>query len=121
MKILIVEDNSDLCTLLEVVLREKGHTVYGITDPTLVFPTLEKEKFDLLFLDEHLAGVRGSEMLPIIKKQWSELPVVIMSGDPREILEETLKQGASAVLPKPFPLTQLYELVDQFTLPSYNI
>ncbi|MFN3821126.1 MAG: response regulator [bacterium] len=112
MKILIVDDEPDLCALYAFLLEEKGHRVFSAHNPGDVIPILEKENIDFVILDDHLPGARGQELLQKIKKRWSHIPVVIISG---LVDEDFLARGASEVLTKPFPLERLFQLVDRFT------
>lgn len=114
MKILIVDDEPDLCALYAFFLEEKGHRVFSAQNPSDVIPILEKETIDFVILDNHLPGARGPELLQTIKKRWHYIPVVIISG---LVDEDFLSRGASEVLIKPFPLERLYQLVDRFTPP----
>ena len=73
---------------------------------------LEKQKFDLCFLDLQLPDITGDEVYAIAKQQQPELPIVIITGYPdSQMLDNILQHGPVTVLKKPLHLEQLQQAV----------
>jgi len=100
--ILAVENDDDVSVVKEV-LRQKSYKDLGReTDLRAVLEAVRKHKVGVLFLDADLAGINIRELLPSIKKGFSELNVVVMSSTvTKESLGETLRLGAVGFLVKP--------------------
>ncbi|MGB9561904.1 MAG: response regulator, partial [bacterium] len=51
MRILIVDDEKNMCRILADTIREKGHFVRESTEPRKALEIIEKEEFDLVVTD----------------------------------------------------------------------
>ena len=108
-KILIVEDDSDINTLLAKIMKQQGYDAiqaFSGTEAELrLFPKLEAEEiadFDLILLDLMLPGMMGEELLNKVRKV-SDIPVIVLSA--KSSLEDKVKVlnfGADDYLVKPF-------------------
>ena len=82
-KILVVDDENDLCTLIKENLEEVAQfEVVTTSDPLIVEDLCEKEMPDLLLIDVVMPSRSGSEVIASLKKdpRTSSLPIVVMSG-----------------------------------------
>jgi len=81
-KILIVEDDSMLCTVFEMFLDELGYTHSGtVASGEVALAHLEKNKADLILMDIHLEGeIDGVDTAKIIYEKYN-IPVIYISGD----------------------------------------
>lgn len=81
-KILIVEDDSMLCTVFEMFLDELGYTncgTYSSGEDALA--QIEKDKPDLVLMDIHLEGeIDGIEAAKTIYETYN-IPIIYISGD----------------------------------------
>lgn len=100
--ILAVENDDDVSVVKEV-LRQKSYKDLGReTDLRAVLGAVRKHKVGVLFLDADLEGINVTELLPSIKKAFSDFNVVVMSSTvTKESLGEVLRLGALAFLVKP--------------------
>ncbi|WP_129127193.1 response regulator [Geomonas oryzae] len=105
-RVLLVEDNERLCTMLRGVLEARGHEVRCATSGDAALALLQGERFDLLVLDLKLPGMNGVDLLRHVRRSAAlkELPVVIMTGVFRGAgyAQAAAKLGVSAYLEKPF-------------------
>ena len=73
---------------------------------------LEKQKFDLLFLDLKLPDGPADDVYEAAKEADPELPIVVITGYPdSEMLDRILAKGPVTVLKKPLKMEQLQQTV----------
>lgn len=108
MRILIVEDDEDLCEAIAEGLRMDGYAVDTCGDGNHAYELLYVENYDLAILDLNLPGLDGLEVLQKIRREESELKVLILSA--RGSVEDKvsgLDLGANDYLTKPFDFAEL--------------
>lgn len=101
-KILLIDDDRDICLLLERFLRKKDYRVDSCYKGEMAVELLKKESFDLILCDYRLPDTNGLEMLQRIRILRPEAIVIIITGysDVR-IAVQTLKYGAYDYVTKP--------------------
>lgn len=107
MKILVVDDDRELCSMLSEFLRQRGFDVECERDGIRGLSRATTESFDLLILDVMLPGVDGFQALQALRSQ-SQLPVLMLTarGERGERIQG-LELGADDYLPKPFDPEEL--------------
>ncbi len=112
MKILIVEDDPAIASLLERTLAEEGWRSETAPDGEEGLYRAEMEPFDLIILDWMLPGLSGPELLERLRKEGHEVPVLMLTarGETADRIEG-LRKGADDYLPKPFSLEELIERI----------
>jgi len=101
-KLLVVDDDVELCELLSEYLQPEGFQVESVHDGRQGVDRCLSGKFALLILDVMLPGLKGFEVLRRIRAQ-SRIPVVMLTAkgdDVDRILG--LESGADDYVPKPF-------------------
>jgi len=112
--ILLVEDELTLARQLRRALEASGHEVSVVDHGSDVLPALETEPPDLVLLDLRLPDVSGLDVLSDIRRQFSDLPVVLMTAHSSfEDAVEAMRRGASDYLPKPLDIDKLRQLMDR--------
>lgn len=102
-KILIVDDEKDICRALEFLLRSEGHTVVPAYSGEEALEKLKKEHFDVVITDLKMDKVDGVMVLERAKELSSDTAVVIMTAFASvESAVQTMKKGASDYIVKPF-------------------
>ncbi|MDP9290516.1 MAG: response regulator [Thermoproteota archaeon] len=66
--ILIVDDETDVCLTLKVVLEGNGFKVYTFVDPTLELENFKSSRYDLLILDIKMPVMNGFQLYAQMKK-----------------------------------------------------
>jgi two-component system, OmpR family, response regulator CpxR len=101
-RILIVDDDLDLCELLEKYLLREGFEIETVHSGDLGIERALSGEHSLVVLDVMLPGVNGFEVLSEIRKK-SRLPVLMLTarGDDVDRIVG-LEMGADDYLPKPF-------------------
>ena len=82
-KIIIVDDNDLIRTLLRGILRAEDCEIIGeARNGTLALELIEKSKPDIVLLDVLMPEMDGLETLQNIKQQYPEIIVVMITGSP---------------------------------------
>ena len=81
--IALVEDNLQMCRLLDRLLSQTGHAMVCLSGVEGIDQTLKQARPDLLILDMDLGSRNGLDLLRELRREPSlqELPVVILSGN----------------------------------------
>ncbi|SKA18843.1 Response regulator receiver domain-containing protein [Chitinophaga eiseniae] len=110
--ILIIDDEPDICRLLQLTLVRHGYEVKYVHALTEGLLHLRCHQPDLLFLDIHLPDGSGLDALPVIRKECPGLPVITISAyDNGMEKQKALSAGATFFLPKPFSVKHVDELI----------
>lgn len=108
MKILVVEDERQLCDDIAEDLELERYTVERCYDGLEAWEKISVESYDLVILDLNLPGMDGLEILRAVRREKPELRVLILSA--RSSLSDKvagLDLGADDYLTKPFELEEL--------------
>lgn len=120
-KVLLLEDDRDMVTLLRTFLELEGYTVSAMKLGESVLPLLERENPDVVLLDVFLAGQNGLQIMETIRShpRLRSTRVVMVSG--MDVSTECMKKGADAFLLKPYmpdDLVRLLKPTAEGTLPA---
>jgi CheY-like chemotaxis protein len=112
-RVLVVEDDDDVRTLISVILRETRYNVYEACDGLEAIDALKKRRYDVLLTDYHMPKMDGLELLDLTRAMWPELPVILATSDLllTEQTPNSLLEPAYAILEKPFVRAELLTLI----------
>ncbi len=79
-KILVVDDEENICKLYKEELEEMGYEVITVLDGNSALAALERDSFDLVTLDMRMKDMDGIETLRRLKEKNANLPVIISSA-----------------------------------------
>jgi two-component system response regulator HydG len=104
-KILVIDDDRDMCLLLKRFLSKHGYDVIEANTSKKAIELLESTEFDLALCDFRLDGTDGKTLLVRIKEKYPHVPVIIITGySDIKIAVEVMKLGAYDYITKPlFP------------------
>jgi DNA-binding response OmpR family regulator len=112
-KILLVEDDATMLSLLQTLLQMEGYQVVKTKEESLdgIMSTVRQEEPDLALVDIHLKELNGLEILQRIRKETalSGIRVVMSSG--MECRNECLKYGADDFILKPYMPDDLIDVI----------
>jgi CheY-like chemotaxis protein len=107
-KILWVDDEIELLRSHIIFLSEKGYEVDTVTNGTDAVSAVKENNYDLIFLDEMMAGMGGLETLGQIKNINSSIPVVMITKSEEEtLMNEAIGGKISDYLTKPVNPSQV--------------
>jgi DNA-binding response OmpR family regulator len=112
-KVLLAEDDETMVSLLKTLLTMEGFEVLGLDVNADVPAAIRREKPDALFMDVHLGGQSGMEILQEIRSNHdlADVRVVMTSG--LDVKEQCIRSGANAFLLKPFMPDDLIKVLKQ--------
>jgi len=101
-KVLWVDDEIDLLKPHIIFLENKNYKVTTAQSGTEALEEIDKEIFDIVFLDENMPGLTGLETLAELKEKQASLPVVMITKSEEEyIMEEAIGSKIADYLIKP--------------------
>lgn len=108
MRLLLVEDNPLVGTMLRVNLGQEGFEVHWHKTGESALTALETVHFDLALLDIGLSGISGIEVAGRIRKLGLDTPIIMLTAnDDLDTRVHALDRGADDYLPKPFDMDEL--------------
>jgi len=111
-KILIVEDDEILRTMLTETLSSLDYFPIGVEDGQIALSQLKTQDFDLVISDIRMPKIDGMSLLRNIKETVPQLPVVLITGFPSSYpAQRALQEGADGYLAKPFRIEKMDELL----------
>jgi len=111
--VLVINNDPEIVKMLNEVISRKGFKVVGAGSGEEALEELERQHFDLIFLDLVLPGMSGMEALSAIKKKDKKAVVVIVTGygdDP--IAMDAMSLGPLFLIRKPFRVEDILEVLD---------
>jgi DNA-binding NtrC family response regulator len=113
-RILIIEDDKEMRSLLEDVLGEEGFKTESAGNGSEGLRKLAEEPFDLILTDIRMPGLTGLDILPVIKRLKPEAPVIVITAfGNEEIYRRSTEKGAAGYLEKPIHMDKLKTLVHE--------
>jgi two-component system phosphate regulon response regulator OmpR len=104
-KILVVDDDMRLRSLLERYLVEQGYIVRTSANFEQMQRLMERENFHLVVLDLMLPGEDGLSICRKLRQQENEIPIIMLTAKGDEVDRIIgLEMGADDYLPKPLTL-----------------
>lgn len=114
-KVLIIDDNPDICELLSDFFEKKGLSAEIASNGKEAFGCLEKDTFDLITLDEIMPVMKGFDFLKKLRsiQKYSKIPVVMLTvrTSPQD-LDKGIILNTDFYLPKPISFKNLSGFVD---------
>jgi excisionase family DNA binding protein len=110
--VLVVDDDESLQNLFKLFLKKIGFSRVVVGTVKEAIAALEKQKFDLVFLDLKLPDGPADDVYDFVKREQPDCPVIIITGYPdSEMLDRILAKGPITVLKKPLKTEQLQQTV----------
>ena len=117
-KILIIEDDEEMCRELNEALVDLGYKVQTAFDGLMGKKLIEKNKYNIIVLDLKLPKLNGYQILKFIKKNKINSKIIVMTARMKIHFEDIIKENqeqyeddllkiANFVLIKPFKFNDL--------------
>ena len=110
--VLVVDDDESLQNLFRLFLKKIGFSRVVVGTVKEALAALNKQKFDLIFLDLKLPDGPADDVYDTAREEQPDCPIVIITGYPdSEMLDRILEKGPITVLKKPLQVNQLHQTV----------
>lgn len=114
-KVLVVDDNDLMRTLLRGILRGESYQIIGdARNGILALEFIEKHSPDIVLLDVMMPEMDGLETLQNIRAKYPNIVVVMITGNPSvENVKESIQKGAKGFIVKPFNSAKVLETLER--------
>ena len=112
-RVLVIDDDLPLRGMLAAALRQHGFQVLLAGDGAEGHRALTIHNPDIVLLDLAMPDVNGWDFLQRLKETGRlDVPIIVVSAHVRVEPQALLQMGVAAILPKPFNLPELIELIE---------
>ncbi|MBC2703255.1 sigma-54 dependent transcriptional regulator [Desulfobacula sp.] len=112
--ILVVDDETSMRELLEVLLSKQGYKVSNAKNGKQALKMIQKNDYDLILSDIRLGDITGLGVLKAAKKKNTDTVVIMISAySTTEIAVEAMNGGAYDFVPKPFDNSELRQTIQK--------
>lgn len=113
-RILVIEDDEEMRSLLEDFLREEGYEADSANSGSEAFGKLAWKPFNLVITDIRMPGVTGLDILSAVKKIQPNMPVIVITAfGGEEVYRRSVSRGADGYLEKPIHFQKLRTLIEE--------
>lgn len=114
LSIVSLDDDPDFREYIKTVLEGEGHEVRTAATPAEFFGLCESRLPDVVLLDIKMGAASGDDVLTEIRRRWSRLCVIVITGYPSlDSMRQTFKQDVFDYLAKPFSIEELRRCMAQ--------
>lgn len=111
-RVLVVDDDADIRQLVATWLEVGGYEVLSVEDGATALALLDAGPVDVILTDIRMPGMSGIEFLKHVRERDLDVPVLLVTGDPRlETAIEAVEYGAARYLLKPVAGARVLEEV----------
>lgn len=116
-KILIIDDEEDLCRLLKLILEKDGriHVDTAFSGQEGI-DKAKKKAYDLVITDFVMPDMNGNEVIGVLKQINPSLQILLFSVyfDDVSTLSPSIKNKINGIIHKPIDHSQLHKVIDDF-------
>lgn len=111
MRILVVEDDASLRTVIRLVLEQEGYEIAEAANGRIALEQIDEQEPDLVLVDAKMPVLTGEELIDRLRAdpRHASIPAVLLTGLPSAVREQT---PADAVIAKPFEKSQLLRVIN---------
>ncbi len=118
MKVLIIDDEPDICYLLSALLRKLSIDTVFVHNIAAARLKLLEVNPSGIFLDNHLPDGMGVDFISHIKQTHPETKIAMITAhDTAMDREKAMKEGADYFIGKPFTRDTIYQILDSIRSP----
>ena len=110
-KVLIIEDEGDMCLLLNILLNGKEMELEHVKNLSAAQEYLSQQQPAVVILDNKLPDGFGVDFIGHIKSNYPAVKIIMISGYDASAEDVGLETGADIFLQKPFTKDQLYQAI----------
>ncbi|MFA6279764.1 MAG: EAL domain-containing response regulator [Bdellovibrionales bacterium] len=119
MRLLVIDDEEDICETIAEIAEARGFEVATTSSPATVADKLDEFKPDVIMLDLMMPGTDGVELLRVLVDRVKNAKICLMSGSDTRVLNSARRLGSAhgldvvAALEKPIEIESLRATLDQ--------
>ena len=110
-KVLIIEDEADMCLLLNILLNGEEMELDHVKNLVAAEEYLKKQQPTVIILDNNLPDGFGVDFVTYIKTKYPAIKIIMITGFDPSAKDVALHNGADVFLEKPFTRDQLYNAI----------
>ena len=108
----VIDDDEDVRDVLCALLQSQGHTTEAFASASQFLSERGNSRAACIIVDQNMPGITGLAMLTELAARGSEIPSLLITGDPKLALSERARRiGAMTVLEKPMPYSTFLNFV----------
>lgn len=116
LKLLVVDDEKDVCEYTAMHLKRKGYDALVANAPEEALSLIKEQKPDVMLLDINLPGMNGVDLLKAVREFNTKVKVVMISGYPLDLHDPQFNGlNISEFMHKPVPLSALDSMLEKIT------
>jgi DNA-binding response OmpR family regulator len=113
-RVLVVDDEQNICAMLTKFLRSSGYACESTTDPAKALEVIKRNGFELIISDIKMVGIDGLQLLSEILKIDPGLDTIMMTGHTSAYTySDIIKAGAADFIAKPFQMPELKAKIER--------
>jgi diguanylate cyclase (GGDEF)-like protein len=114
LRVLVVDDDPDICRLFQSWLSGRGYRVETVSSGEAALTDLERNPPDLVFLDVQMPGMSGLQVLEKMRERSPDTVVILSTAFSSEALAiDALRRGADDYLRKPFVTREFQAVLER--------
>lgn len=114
LKVLIIDDETDICYLLSTLLKQKNLETEYVNTLSDAAKALKTGTPEVIFLDNHLPDGLGMNFIEHVKVHYPHIKIVMITAhDTAADRDRALSEGADFFIGKPFTRDMIYKTVDK--------
>jgi DNA-binding response OmpR family regulator len=117
-KILIVEDEGDMCLLLNILLNGKDMELEHVQSLVAAEEYLKTQQPSVIILDNKLPDGYGIDFISYVKNKYPQIRIIMITGFDASAKDVAIENGADIFLEKPFTRDQLYQSIIKLLYPE---
>jgi DNA-binding response OmpR family regulator len=110
--VMVVEDDPEMRAMLKDFLEREGYRVIDRVSGEQALKAIESEGLAAVILDKEIPGMRGLDVLSVLRRRWPKIPVILITAfGGAAVAEEAFARGAKHYLEKPFRVDDLLAML----------
>ena len=113
-RVLVVDDDQQVCKTVSMILEEHDYHVQSFSQPRQALQAVRKRPFDIGLIDIKMPDLNGLELVERIKEEDPRVAILVMTAYPDiQTAAETMRLGSRDYITKPFREEQLLGSVER--------
>lgn len=113
-RVLVLDDEKNIVTVLKAILEKRDFSVEGFTNPREALDALRKNNYDAVITDLYMPEIDGMAFLGEVNRLYAGLPVVMITAfGTVDSAVDAIKKGAFDYVTKPFEQSEIVSVVQK--------